>query len=345
MAITLKDVAAAVGVSISTVSQVLRNAENTWISEATKERVRQTARDLGYRANPAARLLSSRKGHFFAIVIRQFRSMILLEPIRRVTNKAIEAGYTPFVVESIDLPMSHYDNVESLADAVVFIGTDGKEFCARIEQLTSGIATVVATNPINSRFPEFIWEEALGFGLVLDHLLELGHCNIALLGGDRTDRAGNPTRLRQYQDACEQRGMKPLIIVSEVEEDFIHSGQKMARELLATHPEITAVVGRNIEFSVGALSEFQRQGLQVPRDLSLVSYTDDRIAKGVWPPLTALHTPIEKAADLAVETALQMLEGKTVDHGPTVLPVKLIVRESTGPPRNCNLPTDRSVSN
>ena len=152
------------------------------------------------------------------------------------------------------------------------LGMGDKEFCARIEQLASGIATVVATRPINSRFPEFIWDEALGFELILDHLLELGHRNIALLGGARADRTSNPTRLRQYQDTCEQRGIKPLIIVSGEKEDRIHSGQKMARELLATHPGITAVVGRNIEFSVGALSEFQRQGLQVPRDLSLVSY-------------------------------------------------------------------------
>lgn len=337
LAVTLKDVAAAAGVSISTVSQVLRDTKNTWISQPTKERVRKTARDLGYRANPAARLLASRKGHYFAIVVRQFKSVSLNEPIRQVASRVIKAGYTPFVVESIDLPLSHYDNIESLADAVVFIGTGDKEFCKRVEQLTSGIATVAATRPLNSRFPEFIWDEPRGFELILDHLLELSHRNIAFLGGDDIGKTGNLLRQKQYREACETRGLEARIMASEPENDRIQCGRQMAGQLLARYPDVTAVVGRNIEFSVGALSEFQRRGLHLPRDLSRISYTDDPIAEGVWPNLTALRTPLGQAAELATETALAMLEGKHVEPNIKVLPVELMLRHSTGPPRTHNL--------
>lgn len=334
LSVTIKDVAAAAGVSPSTVSQVLRNAGNSWVGENTRERVRQIARELGYRANPAARLLASRLGQYFAIVVRRIKSMIMQDPVRAVTACAIEAGYTPFVVESIDLPRAHYDHIESLADAVVFIGTGDKEFNTRINQFNAGVAAVVASRPAHSRFPEFIWSEVAGFDLVFDHLVGLDHTRIALLDGcDTHPNEGNLERLKNYRAACEKRNLAPLIITSGGEEKGIQTGREMACALIEHHPDITAVVARNVEFAIGALSECQRRGLRFPQDMSLVSYTDSPAADSLWPRLTALRTPILKAAECAADAVLSQLSGPSVPVGVTELPVHLITGETNGPPR------------
>lgn len=331
MRITLKDVAATAGVSVSTVSQVLRETGNTWISESTKERVREVALALGYRANPAARLLASQKGHYFAIVVRQVRGMIMLDPIRTVARQALKAGYTPFVIETINLPLSHNDNIESLADAVVFVcGTNDKEFCKRIDQFHSNVATVVATSPLNSRFPEFVWDEAKGFELILDHLTEQGHTQLALLGG-AVD--GNPVRQRQYIEACEMHNIKPLIVSSQKESDTIQTGRQMAKQLLEKLPNVTAVIGRNLEFTIGALAEFQHQGLHIPTDMSLVAFTNSPLADGIWPRLTALKTPINEAALKAANTAIRMLQGQKIKNTQEIFPITLIRGETTSEPR------------
>ncbi len=331
MPITLKDVAASAGVSISTVSQVLRDTENTWISEPTKARVREAALTLGYRANPAARLLASQKGHYFAIVVRHVKGMIMLDPIRTIARQAVKAGYTPFVIETVNLPLSHNDNIESLADAVVFIcGTNDKAFCKRIDQFHSDVATVVATSPLNSRFPEFVWDESKGFDLIIDHLTGQEHTQLALLAGTVE---GNTIRCNQYIEACEMRNIKPLIVSSETENDAIQTGRQMADQLLKKHPHVTAVIGRNLEFTIGALAEFQSQGLRIPADMSLVAFTDSPIADGIWPRLTALKTPINEAAIKAVDTALMMLQGQKINNMQEIFPVTLIQGESTTKPR------------
>ena len=329
---TLKDVAALAGVSVSTVSQVLRDTGNSWISEATKLRVRESAQTLGYRANPAARLLASRKGHFFAIVVSHVKSAIMLDPIRIVGKKVVKAGYTPFVVETQNLPWSHYDNVESLADAVVFIGTGGKEFKERIARFTVGIAAVVGTSPLHSRFPEFVWDEQQGFNLIFDHLEKLGHTKLALLGG-----RDNPERHRQYTQACQEKGWQTTIIPANNEIDPIQTGREMARTLIQHHPQITAVVGRNMEFTMGALAEFQSQGIRIPQDLSLVAFTDSSLADGIWPRLTALKTPIYEAAQKATDTTLAMLKGKKIKNTLQTLPVTLIQGATTTRPRKGTL--------
>lgn len=328
MAVTLKDVAAHAGVSISAVSQVLRKTGNTWISKATETRVLEAAQELGYRANPAARLLASQKGNYFAIVVSKVKSMIMLDPIRAVAKQAIQAGYTPFVIETSNLPISHYDNVEGLADAVVFIGTGDKEFCQRIGQFHSGSATVVATSPLNTRFPEFIWNEDQGFEIITEHLVKLGHKKLALLGGN-----GNPERHQLFIDACQTNSLEPLIISSRDETDTVQTGRQMANQLLKKHPDTTAVIGRNFEFTMGALAEFQSLGLKIPKDMSLIAFTDSTLADGIWPRITALKTPIKEAATKAADTALQMLKDKKVTQLQETFPVTLIKGETTAPPR------------
>ena len=185
---------------------------------------------------------------------------------------------------------------------------------------------MITTGPLNSRFPEFIWDEMEGFDLIVDHLTGLGHKQLALLGGAID---GNPDRRKQYTTACEKQSINPLIVSSENENDTIQTGRQMANQLLQQHPKVTAVVGRNIEFAIGALAEFQSQGLQIPRDISLVAFTDSPLADGIWPRLTALKTPIQEAALKAADAALAMLKGQKIKNTQEILPVTLVQGETT----------------
>ncbi|GEM_PF-6106172 len=331
--VTLKDVAKAAGVSVATASQVLRGSKKSWAGEATKMRVWEATRALGYRPNPAARLLASHQGHYFAIVTTRLSDLNLQEAAQRVMARVLAAGYIPFLVEVRNKSWWLYDNIESLADAVVFIGGSGKEFSKRVNQFASGVAAVVATGPQGSIFPEFVWDEEAGFDCILDHLKGLGHFRVALLGGGG-ERGSQSRRVALFRAAIERRGWDaPVVLVDDEEEEPVQSGRQMLVSLLKEHPEVTAAVGRNVEFTIGALAEAQQQGVRVPEDLSLVSFADSRLACGVWPRLTALRTPVLAAAEQAAEVTLAMLEGRPVKGGVTALDTELVLRESTAPPR------------
>lgn len=313
---------------MSTISQVLRGVDNSWISEATRSRVREAAEQFGYRANRAASLLAARKGHFFGIAVRQARSAIMLDPVRAVGAVAIDAGYTPFVVETSSLPASHYDDIESLGDGVVFISPDPNNFQNRIQRLRTGVAAVVGSRPFHSGLPEFIWNEQDGWDQVIDHLAEQGHRHIALLAG----KDGNPTRIDGFQTSCASRNIDPVIIRSDQEIDRYRAGRQMIERVLSSRPDVTATIGRNMEFALGAMAEVQQRGLRLPGHLSVVSFTDSALADGIWPRLTTLRTPVLEASRMAAKLTVAALAGEKIEPTVTTVPVTLIEGETTGPP-------------
>jgi DNA-binding LacI/PurR family transcriptional regulator len=181
--------------------------------------------------------------------------------------------------------------------------------------------------------PQYYWEEADGARAIAAHLDELGHRAVAILAGARTDAAGGvPERVRFLVEALGSRGLQAFPVWDDTETDPVSLGSAGLVRAVAEHPGVTAVIGRNDRFTVGAYLECLRQGIAIPARLSLISFVDTALLATVAPFVTAVRTPLRDAAVEAARHLMQHLrEGAPLPPSRQWQPV-LEVRGSTARP-------------
>ena len=170
--------------------------------------------------------------------------------------------------------------------------------------------------------------------LAVEHLLALGHRRIGYLGVDNRYQS-NARRLQGYCDTLAAAGITaPAAWRRTIPSHRFHTEHDVV-EAQALLPEllqagVTAIFCYNDLIAVGALLACRDLGLRVPEDLSVVGYDDVDLARYVTPPLTTVHQPKLRLGELAMQMLLAILEGHPVTN--QLLPVNLIIRQSTAPP-------------
>jgi LacI family repressor for deo operon, udp, cdd, tsx, nupC, and nupG len=169
--------------------------------------------------------------------------------------------------------------------------------------------------------------------MAVNHLADLGHRRIGHVAGP----PGNVlTEARQagWQEACIARGLTPDPALLYPGDFGLDSGQRAARLWLDQPKDSrpTAVFLASDEMACGFIGEVLRHGIRVPQDLSVVGFDDIELVAHIAPPLTTIRQPRNQLGRIAAERLLARLEGR-VDDTDTVLPVELVLRGSTAPPR------------
>jgi LacI family transcriptional regulator len=174
-------------------------------------------------------------------------------------------------------------------------------------------------------------DEAGAAAAATEQLLTLGHQRIGFITGS-DQYALSHVRAQAYRDAMQAGGqaVDPELIARG---DFTFaSGVAATKRLLALPDPPTAIVASSDQMSLAALQVARQAGLDVPRDLSLVSFDDTPIVKFSVPPLTAIRQPIAEMTACAAVQLIRAANGEPVDDKPSLLPFQLIVRGSTAPP-------------
>ena len=174
-------------------------------------------------------------------------------------------------------------------------------------------------------------DNEVGGALAAGHLCQLGHREIGVIAGPE----GLPTaeaRLRGFAAVLRTRKIPlPAGRVVRAASYTRDAGLAMGRELLTSHPEVTAVYCANDLIALGALTAAGECGRQVGRDLSLAGFDDIFVSQLVSPALTTVRQPVARLGTEATQIALQALEGRGGKPRRIVLPVELVVRGSTAP--------------
>jgi LacI family transcriptional regulator len=166
---------------------------------------------------------------------------------------------------------------------------------------------------------------------VMEHLLSLGHRRIAFITG-RLDVSSAQERLQGYWDALKVANIaydEALVTGGDWSDD---SGYDAAKKLLQHKP--TAIVASNDLMAMGALRAIRENGLAVPGDISVTGFDDIPLAANVTPPLTTVGQPMSEIGTTAFDLLYQAMQGKKVKQRSVTLQTKLILRESTGKPKN-----------
>jgi LacI family transcriptional regulator/LacI family repressor for deo operon, udp, cdd, tsx, nupC, and nupG len=245
---------------------------------------------------------------------------------KAVQQEAARDGYALFVSGSDELARDEEQWAQAMSpqvDGLMLVSPLMPDDALRALAPTP----LVLSNRILDALPCVVTDASEAVGHAVEHLVALGHREIAYLAGP--DGFANDMRLRGYRGACLRLGMQPREL-GPFNARF-SDGIRAADLVLAT--PATAVVAYNDEVAVGVLNRLVDRGLRVPDDLSVVGVDDTSLAEMVSPRLTTVRLPAAESGRAAVRMLLDLVAGRSAPVEPLLLPAELIVRSSTGPVR------------
>ncbi|MFC8732342.1 LacI family DNA-binding transcriptional regulator [Luteimicrobium sp. NPDC057192] len=328
--VTVRDVASASGVSISTVSRAL--SEPSRVASATRDRVLAAARDLGYEPNRAASGLRSGRTATLGVVVPDLENPYFASVTKGVQARAREHGYGVFVVDVEEDASREADEVRALlrqTDGVIVAsprGTDD-DLLALVASTQPGRAVLV--NRRIEGVPSVTADDVAGAVRALDHLRALGHRRIAYVGGPATSWSDRMRREGLQRAAAGGDGARSVEIVDlGAFRPHVQGGYSAAD--LATGAGATAVVAYNDLVALGVEQRLRERGIAVPAEVSVVGFDDTFVATLASPPLTSVGTDLRAVGGAALDLLVERLREPDGPAGHVVRPTELVVRASTG---------------
>jgi LacI family transcriptional regulator len=344
MPVTIADVARRAGVSTATVSRVLAGLGGA--RPATRARIEAAARELGYRPSAIARSLKSRTTKTFGLIVTNIENPYFPQLVRAVEDAARLDGYALLLCNAADDPDRESFYLDLLVDrrtdgVIIAASSLGERHRAWLREARLPIV-LVNTLARGVRLPSVTSDNRDGGLVAAAHLIGLGHRRLGVLTAGHRN-ADAPLRLAGIQDAMRRAGLDPDGLAIVVGEPGVIGGETAMSEMLADHPDVTGVIAYNDLMAIGALRSVRAGGGQVPRDISVVGFDDVDLAAYVEPPLTTIVQSTAELGRLAVRQLLDRLQNGSSDgDGPNaargraatriVVPIRLEVRGSTGPP-------------
>ena len=330
---TAKDVAKYAGVSIATVSRVVNQQAS--VSPDVRAKVRHAIEALGYQPSRTAQRLRAKRGHVIGVVISDIQNPFFTAVVRGIEDVAYQHGYSLILCnsdEDSDKEHLYLDVMRAEAVAGVILATTIEDNVAARQLISDGIPLIAIDRQLNDPDIDSVLVDSVqGTVEAMSHLIELGHRRIGFIGGPVTI-----TTMRERRDgyvlAHQQHGLPVSPELIKLVSPKQAGGYASAQELLDLHPPITALFAGNNLIALGALSAIHERGLCIPRDLSVLCFSDLPWAQLLQPPLTVVTQPDyelgQKAAELLIERFQQ--PHKPVSH--LQLGLSLTIRASTGRP-------------
>ena len=327
------DVARRAGVSASTVSRSLRGSSK--VSEHTRERVLRAAAELHYVPSPAASRLASGRTHAVGVIVPFDTRWFFSEVLTGVEAALREEGYDLLLynVGDADGRTRFFSTMPLLrrVDAVLAVASSLDQ--AEQDALRSLRVPLAVVGGLMPGFTRVGVDDRGGAVMAVRHLVLLGHRDIVMISGEPDDPVGRATtaaRRAGFEAVLAEAGIGTADRVI-AEPWGVSGGMRAVERLLARRTLPTAIFAEADEMALGALQVLRRAGLDVPGRVSVVGFDDHEMAPAG--DLTTIAQPVRRQGELAAGWLLSVLAGREQD-GPVelVLPTRLVVRGTTGPP-------------
>ncbi len=340
--VRLKDIADRLGVSPATVSLVLNRAPaGEAISQATKDRVIATAKEMGYRPDLLARSLRYGTSLSIGVLVPYLGEDYSAGVMGGVEKYLAQNGYFCLTAShrwDHDLLTENLNRLKDRSvDGLILVGTP-------VDESPGLPAVAVAGRQALPGVTNVVIDHDIAADLALSYLTEHGHEHIAFLKGHPLN-ADTPDRWRAISRTAEQKGIKVRDKWTKQLSDLPDSdpfspearyrkGYEIGRELLAEGGGFTALFSFNDVSAIGATRAFLDAGLEVPGDISVIGFDDIKSAKFQNPSLTTIHQPLAEMGELAARTLIDRLRGREEKRDFLMVEPSLIVRNSSGPARS-----------
>lgn len=332
--VRLKDIALQAGVSVMTVSKALRDAPD--VSAATKVRIRDLAKQLGYVPDTAAQGLRTRSTRLLGLVVSSLTNPIFARIVLAIEERAHELGY--------DLILAHTHNkadresaciqkllarrVEGLIISPVYrLATEDRTYR---ELQANGTPTIILghTAPFCSSFLNVACDDSAGAYTSTKHLLSEGHKQIAFFAGPPVT-PWTRERFEGYRRALRECNLDVDDRLVFQAGRTIDDGAKAALQMINEEQMPTAIQCVNDMVAVGAVETLLQQGYRVPEDISVCGFGNVLLSEHFRVPLTTVRQPKFHLGQAAMEVLMLLLKGQHPE--PRRISAELVVRSSTGP--------------
>ena len=343
--VTIRDVARESGYSVSTVSIVLNNAPLArYIPTETKERIETTAKRLGYRPNPLARYLRSRRTNAVGVMVFDLTDPFCTPILRGIENSLYQASYLPVLADAHNEPHRFERYLEMLLDRrveglVVIANWLSVDINLLADLKRRRIPTVIVGREIefDSICNVFVDNEA-GARTMLEHLYRLGHRHIAFIRGPKTllSSAQRWKGIRQFAQSVNLKINTRLVVEMPETRDpnlSFEAGEKLTENLLRHGRAFTALLAYDDMAALGAMRALLRRGVRVPEQCSIAGFDDVAQAALSVPSLTTIRQPMEAMGAIGVGLVLDWVAASNQKRESPIVSKKvaaeLVVREST----------------
>lgn len=326
---SLKDVARAAGVSVTTVSRLLNGSLH--LPSKTKKRIEEAIRDLNYQPNPHARRLSRGRSDTIGLVVPDIANPFFATLVAAVEEAADSKGLAVSLYATLNRPgreIAYLRLIErNHVDGLIFVTNhpDDGQLAALINR--TGKVVVADEDVPAALAPKLFCDNERGGYLAGQHLAENGHRKVLFIGGPDRMLSGR-RRFNGFARAIKERfgdKVRPLRYEGEYTVGF---GREAARRFIAEGKPATAIFVSSDEIAIGLIEVLRACGVSIPGDVSVVGFDDVGPLHLFAPPLTAIRQPVramgQRALSLLLETDWQARDPSSEE----LLPVEIVVRNS-----------------
>nr|WP_328813526.1 LacI family DNA-binding transcriptional regulator [Rhodococcus sp. NBC_00297] len=329
--VTLRTVAQAAGVHVSTVSRALRRvAADRNGATAGDLRLFELAQNLGYVPNPNAASLTTKKSTAFGVLVPRLTDIVLSAMYDAIEDTANRAGYETFVANTHDDPIQQRRRIDLLLGRNVdgLIVGDARLDNDNLDQLARRQVEFVLVSRSYPGVLSATCDDFRGGWLAGEHLARLGHTQVAVVSGPTWTSTGLD-RQRGFVAALSDSGIDipPEYIRAEGFDSA--AGTRGAEALLSLRRPPTAIFATNDFSAIGVLGVLRQRALEPGRDVAVIGYNDISISSDLTVPLSTIRTPHHEIGVRAAEMLLAITHGLPVSS--VALQPTLMVRESTAP--------------
>ena len=334
--ISLKELAAHLGLSSATVSLVINRSPGAKsIPHSTQERVRAAARELNYRPNLMARSLRQKRSFTIGVVVPEVSEGYAALVLSGIEDHLLQEGYFYFVV-------SHRHRPDLIEEYPSLLQQRAVEGIIAVDTVLTSSGQVPAVAISGHRevpgVTNIVLDHNLAAQLALEHLKKAGHTRIALIKGQDFS-SDTETRWRALHYVAKQLGIviyEKLTAQLDSDSSSPEVGYSVTRKLLERGEPFTALFAFNDISAIGAIQALRESGRRVPEDVSVIGFDDIQSAAYQNPGLTTVRQPLRQMGVIAAETLLARVNSPRQAEYPTEIVVKpeLIIRASTAAARS-----------
>ena len=331
---TLRDVASAAEVHPATASRALNPGTRLLVSEETARRVIEAADRLGYRPNPVARSLRTRRSHTVGVLIPDLNNPLFPPIIRGIEDRLAEHGYVALIGNTDGDPGRErlvFDQMRARHVDGFVLATATLNSPILAEAAEAELPLVLMNRTAQDYpFSSVSVDNEQGVRAAVAHLVSLGHTRIGHIAGPQ-DISTGAARLRGYQEAMRAHGLTvgpgDIVYASGY---TVEEGLRCGRELLESAGGLTALFAANDMLAVGCYGALDELGLRCPEDVSVIGFNDMPFVDRLRPPLSTVRFPHTQVGAEAARLLIERIEaGESSPVKILFLAPELVARGST----------------
>ena len=335
--VTLKQIAEELGISITTVSKALKNYPD--VSDRTRKLVRETASMLNYRPNSFAVNLRTKESKVIGLIIPEIMHHFFSSVVKSIVAEAEKKGYLVITLqsnESYELEKKQLDLlVNKRVDGILISLANETSNYKHLTQVIENETPLVMFDKIAKtvKCSKVIIDDRKAAFKATQHLIDIGCKRIAHFRGPLLPQNSIDRFLGYKQALIENNIPYDPTLVYLLNDMSFEEGKNFAKQLLKDHKHVDGIFINTDLVAIGAITEFNNQGVRVPEQINVVGFSNWFMASVISPSLTTINQPGykmgKKAFKLLYKEIKKKKKNKVIEYNDIILDVDLIIRNST----------------